>query len=66
MYFSSNCLGQVAERGTQCVSCRYLKRALQIRRARVKRTDKKSGRSVVLKLRAAARRNKRLVVRLGD
>lgn len=46
------------------MSCRYLKRALQIRRARVKRTATRNCQYAALKLRVVARRNTRLFSRL--
>lgn len=48
------------------MSCCHLKRALQVRRAQVKRTVTRSCLHVALKYRAVARRNTRLFARLGD
>lgn len=66
--FSVKCLGSTKKDGTPCFSCKYLRKALITRQSRIRKRHKTSRAcsSTVKKLKVCARRNKRLMVRLGN
>ncbi|KAH8026427.1 hypothetical protein HPB51_020411 [Rhipicephalus microplus] len=66
--FSVKCLGSTKKDGTPCFSCKYLRKALITRQSRIRKRPKTSRAcsSTVKKLKMCARRNKRLMVRLGN
>ncbi|XP_075533164.1 uncharacterized protein LOC142566206 [Dermacentor variabilis] len=66
VYFSSNCNGAVSKQGVQCVSCKYLRQALLMRKSRIKFSTTKTSRAASRKLKAAIQKNRRLLTRLGN
>ncbi|KAH6921317.1 hypothetical protein HPB50_027704 [Hyalomma asiaticum] len=66
--FSVKCLGSTKKEGTPCFSCKYLRKALITRQSRIRKRHKASRAcsSAVKKLKVCARKNKRLMVRLGN
>ncbi|XP_075742488.1 uncharacterized protein LOC142796208 [Rhipicephalus microplus] len=64
-YFSRSCMTKVAKKGAQCVSCKYLRRAMLMRRSRVQSQHVKSRSSHKRKLRTVTQKNRRLVRRLS-
>ncbi|XP_054928431.1 uncharacterized protein [Dermacentor andersoni] len=65
-YFSKRCAGKEPSEGQACVSCRYLRKALLTRCARVKRSVEKNLLSTAQKLRSARQKNRRLSSRLSN